>query len=108
MLYRGGKEHYRYPSPYLQKICKKMVKKGADLVICQHSQCIGCYEDYEGSTIIYGQGNFLFDKYDREFLKTSLLIQVSINDGLHVEYIPIAKKGNGVRLSTGQVTEDIL
>jgi len=42
VLYHGGKEHYRYPSPYLQKVCRKMVDKGANLVITQHSHCIGC------------------------------------------------------------------
>lgn len=36
VLYHGGKEYYRYPSPYLQKICRKLVDKGADLVITQH------------------------------------------------------------------------
>ena len=33
VLYHGGKEHYRYPSPNLQKVCRKLVEKGADLVI---------------------------------------------------------------------------
>lgn len=108
VLYHGGKEHYRYPSPYLQKVCEKMVQRGADLVVCQHSHCIGCYEAYEGSTIVYGQGNFLFDRSDSEFWKTSLLIKVSINGGIHVDYIPIVKAGNGVRLTVGQVAEDTL
>lgn len=43
VLYHGGKEHYRYPSPYLQKVCRKMVQKGANLIVCQHSHCIGAY-----------------------------------------------------------------
>jgi len=108
VLYHGGKEHYRYPSPYLQKICRKMAQKGADLVICQHSHCIGCYEYYDGSTIIYGQGNFLFDHSESEFCMTSLLIKVTVNEGLHVEYIPIVKAGNGVRQAEGLVAENIL
>ena len=108
VLYHGGKEHYRYPSPYLQKVCRKIAQKGADLVLCQHSHCIGCYEKYNVSTIIYGQGNFLFDYSDSEFWKNSLLIKVNINDGLHVDYIPIVKAGNGVCLATGQLAEDIL
>ena len=108
VLYHGGKEHYRYPSPYLQKVCRKMAQKGADLVVCQHSHCIGCYEEYEGSAIIYGQGNFLFDYSESEFWQDSLLIKVSINDELHVEYIPIVKAGNGVRLAAVKVAEDIL
>lgn len=108
VLYHGGKEHYRYPSPYLQKVCRKMSKKGADLIICQHSHSIGCYEKYEKSTIVYGQGNFIFDYSDSEFWKTSLLIQVTIEHDLSVEYIPIVKDVSGVRLATGNAAEEIL
>ena len=50
VLYHGGKEHYRYPSPYLQKVCRKLVSKGADLVVCQHSHCIGCEEKWHKGT----------------------------------------------------------
>ena len=42
VLYHGGKEHYRYPSPSLQRVCREMIEKGANLVVCQHSHCIGC------------------------------------------------------------------
>src|SRR5690606_29065463 len=73
VLYHGGKEHYRYPSPYLQKVCRKMADKGANLVICQHSHCIGCFEVYKDSTLVYGQGNFIFNKHDNEYWKTSIL-----------------------------------
>lgn len=97
VLYHGGKEHYRYPSPNLQKTCRKLVAKGADLVICQHSHCIGCEEKYGNGTIVYGQGNFLFDHSKSEFWQTSLLIQ--IGDKFEISYIPLEKKGNVVRLA---------
>ena len=61
VLYHGGKEYYRYPSPNLQKACRKLIENGANLVVCQHSHCIGCEENYHGGIIIYGQGNFIFD-----------------------------------------------
>ena len=66
ILYHGGKEHYRYPSPMLQKTCHRLVDKGADLVLCQHSHCIGCEEKYRDGTIVYGQGNFIFDNDDND------------------------------------------
>lgn len=97
VLYHGGKEHYRYPSPNLQKNCRKLVDKGADLVICQHSHCIGCAEKYNNGTIVYGQGNFLFDHSNSEYWKTSLLIQ--INEKFEISYLPLVKKENTVRLS---------
>lgn len=108
VLYHGGKEHYRYPSPYLQKASRKMVEKGADLVICQHSHCVGCFENYESSTIVYGQGNFIFDHSDSEYWQTSILIKVEFEDKLSIEFIPIVKKENVVRLAVEKVKEEIL
>ena len=97
VLYHGGKEYYRYPSPQLQKRCRKMVDAGANLVICQHSHCIGCEEDMEGGKIVYGQGNFLFDDSDKECWKTGLLVEIT--DQFDVNYIPVIKKENVVRLA---------
>ena len=97
VLYHGGKEHYRYPSPNLQIVCRRLVDKGADLVICQHSHCIGCEEKYKSGTILYGQGNFLFDDNDNEFWQTSLL--VCVDDSFNISYVPLRKRGNSVRLA---------
>ncbi len=93
-LYHGGKEHYRYPAPYLQKVCRKIVEKGADLVVCQHSHCVGCKEEYCGGTIVYGQGNFLFDNSDSDFWQTSLLISVEL-DTKKISYYPLQKVKTG-------------
>ena len=106
-LYHGGKEHYRYPSPNLRKTCRKIVEKGADLVICQHTHCIGCEEKWLDGTIIYGQGNFLFDYSKSEFWQTSLLVSFDVSDG-SIDYIPICKDGNSVILAQGMEKKKIL
>lgn len=106
VLYHGGKEHYRYPSPDLQKVFRKFADKGADLVIAQHTHCIGCMEEYNGSTLVYGQGNFLFDNSDSEYWQTSLLISVS--DNFDITYIPIEKMQNTVRLAIDEQADLIL
>lgn len=101
VLYHGGKEQYRYPSPELRKVLRKFTECGADLVIAQHTHCVGCMESHAGGVIVYGQGNFLFDAGDNEFWRTSLLLGVDISKGkLTVEYIPIEKNGNGAGLSS--------
>ena len=89
VLYHGGKEYYRFPSPMLQKICRKLADKGANLIITQHSHCVGCKEEYKDSTIIYGQGNFLFDKEHNEFWDEGLLI--AVNEDFKIDYIPLRK-----------------
>lgn len=106
ILYHGGKEQYRYPTPYLQKVCHKIIEKGADLVVCQHSHCIGCEEQYLHGKIVYGQGNFLFDKYSNDYWNSSLLILV--DDIGTVRYIPIIKESPGVRLASKEQAIEIL
>ena len=105
VLYHGGKEFYRYPSPMLQRYCRKFVDKGANLVICQHSHCIGSREDYGEGTIIYGQGNFIFNSESyinhKEFVKDSLLIRVeATKDSFIVSEVPIRSTERGTRLAT--------
>lgn len=106
VLYHGGKEHYRYPSPWLQKACRRMVDKGADLVIGQHSHCIGCEEKYKNGIILYGQGNFLFDYSNSVFWKTSLLVK--LNADYTVSYVPVVKEGYGVRLASQDAAATII
>ena len=109
VLYHGGKEYYRYPSPNLQRIFHKFAECGADLVVAQHTHCIGCMEKYNGSTLVYGQGNFLFDYSESEYWKTSLIICIDpMTQLFEVSFIPIVKEGNGVRIATGETGEEIL
>ena len=106
VLYHGGKELYRYPSPMLQRVCQKFADCGAKLVICQHSHCIGCEEEYKGTRIVYGQGNFIFDRANDEFWNTALLIE--LDDDFSVRYIPIIKKGGNVALAEDIMRDSIL
>ncbi len=105
VLYHGGKEHYRYPSPWLQRTCRKMIEQGANLVVCQHSHCIGCKEDYLKGTIVYGQGNFIFSGQDNEFWNTGLLI--ILDDQGRIDYVPLIKTDGGVRLASGDEEKEI-
>lgn len=98
VLYHGGKEHYRYPAPYLRKVCRKIAEHGADIVICQHSHCIGCRENYSGSEILYGQGNFIFNVSDSDFAKTGLLVSIEVGESLDIRYIPLVRSGTRISL----------
>jgi hypothetical protein len=61
LLLHAGSEMYPYPAPWLQSYCRMLARCGADLVSCQHSHMIGCMESWQGSTLLYGQGNFMLD-----------------------------------------------
>lgn len=110
VLYHGGKEHYRYPTPFQMKVSRKLVDSGADVVICQHSHAIGCYERYLNSSIVYGQGNFIFDYTNNSFWLTGLLIEINFfNKKEHsLKFIPIEKKENLVRLAEEESSNQIM
>lgn len=109
VLYHGGKEYYRYPSPMLQKVFRKFAQCGADCVVAQHTHCIGCKEMYHGKMLVYGQGNFLFDDTDSPYEKTSMVIAVDTDGEAHrFSFIPIQKFGSGVRLANGAAKQAIL
>jgi poly-gamma-glutamate synthesis protein (capsule biosynthesis protein) len=61
VLLHAGNEYCPYPRPSVVELCRFLVEQGADAVVCQHSHCIGCFENYQGGIIIHGQGNFIFD-----------------------------------------------
>lgn len=103
VLYHGGKEYYRYPSPVLQKRCRKFIDKGATIVICQHTHCSGCEEKWNDGTIVYGQGNFVFGLDYNEYTSTSVLIDLVLeNETYSIKYIPIEKTDTGVVESDSQ------
>lgn len=112
VLYHGGKEFCGYPSPRLRNLCHEMVYCGADAVITQHSHCIGCYEEFEGAHILYGQGNFNFSypaySERRECWKTSLLTVLDITDRIEIEFLPIYDTGYGCDLAEGEKKEKII
>lgn len=104
VLFHGGIEYYRYPSPMLQRICRKMVEKGADLVVCQHSHCVGSFEHYNSGTIIYGQGNFIFDIdgiEGHEFFSDGMLVEVTLHkhQAIDVDFVPIKLRDHQVKIA---------
>lgn len=97
VVYHGGKEYCRYPSPRLVKACREMVRVGASAVLCQHSHIIGCYEKFEGGHILYGQGNFHFVECleDEGWCEGLLLtLDVTKND-IKIDFIPTMAQTNG-------------
>lgn len=114
VLFHGGIEYYEYPSPLLQKKCRKMIESGADLITCQHSHCIGTTENYLKGTIVYGQGNTVFGyRKNNPNWNEGLLIKISLNSNKeslqsNIEYIPVEAKKEGIDIMKPDVAEKCL
>lgn len=112
VIYHGGKEHCTYPSPRLHKLCHAMADSGADVVLCQHSHCIGCYEEYNGSHILYGQGNAHFVEPEGivtpDTWKTTLAIKYDTKTN-EIEFVPLVTTGDaGMSLARADVKDEIM
>ncbi len=110
VLYHGGKEQCEYPSPRLRSACQAMTRLGADVVLCQHSHIIGCAEEYAGSTIVYGQGNFHFVHGDSQTpgWTSGLMVRLTWDGGVKIEYLPVIAEAHGIRLAQGERREQVL
>lgn len=108
VLYHGGKEHCQYPSPRLVKACREMVHNGADVVLCQHTHCIGCYENYKNAHILYGQGNFHFvTENTTDLWCQSLMVKYDTKSN-EIEFIPTVNTEVGIELAKGEIRDKIL
>ena len=81
VVYHGGAEKFRYPSPETKKRFHRMVDSGANMVLSQHTHCVGSEEYYKGAYLLYGQGNFLFRSFNNEFTDTGLMLELVIDEG---------------------------
>lgn len=108
VMYHGAKELCRYPSPRVYRLCHAMARAGADVVLCQHSHCIGAYEKYEDCHILYGQGNFQFSWSNRdEMWYTALMVKYDTITH-DIEFIPSKIAGHTVELVKGEEKEEIM
>ncbi len=108
-VYHGGKEHCRYPSPRLRNLCREMVLNGANAVLCQHSHCIGCYEEYENGYIVYGQGNFHFAQENKnEMWNTGMLVELDITDKMNIKFYPFEAKKASIALAKGELYDRLM
>ena len=109
VIYHGGKEHCRYPSPRLRNLCREMVLNGANAVLCQHSHCIGCYEKYENGHIMYGQGNFHFaEPIEGEKWNTGMLIELDFTDKVDIKFYPFELQGASITLAKGETYDSVM
>lgn len=103
VIYHGGAEKFRYPSPQTKKRFHRMVDCGADMILSQHTHCVGSEEYYKGAYLLYGQGNFLFRSFNDGFTNTGIVIELEFtSDGTNVKKHLVRAVSNTVRYDENQ------
>ena len=91
VIVHGGHEYHNLPSLRMKKQYRFYVDHGADLVIGHHTHCVSGWEKYNGGSIFYSLGNFLFTKpsvFSDWYFGLILSILIDENGKLQTELIP--------------------
>lgn len=99
VLYHGGIENTHYNTQSIRTRFHRMAENGADIIISQHTHAIGEEEYYNGSYLLYGQGNFCFhySKKLYEWVETALLLEIVFdNNGYEIKRHLVKRNGPSV------------
>ena len=110
VIYHGGIEKFPYPSPETRKRFHRMADNGANIILSQHTHCIGSEEYYHGAYLLYGQGDFLLKNFSPGLTDTGLIIELDIDNGqVSIKKHKVESEKNCfVRYSDNQELNDFL
>ncbi len=69
-VYSHWGEEYSPATDYEKKLAREFIDAGADMVVGSHPHVIQEHEIYKGKHIFYSLGNFIFDQYWTESVRT--------------------------------------
>jgi poly-gamma-glutamate synthesis protein (capsule biosynthesis protein) len=88
-----GNEYQIKSSAFQQKLARKIIDVGADLIIGHHPHVVQEIEIYNNKLIFYSLGNFVFDQYFSEQTQQGLAVGLEINENkLVFRLFPIQSK----------------
>lgn len=91
-----GVEREEIPKDYQRAMGRAYIDAGADLVVGSHPHVLQPVEEYNGKTIVYSLGNFVFGS---SIPKTALLKVTWGEEGTEVSMIPCTSSGGYTRLA---------
>ena len=105
VFYRGGREDYAYPTPEMQRVCRKIAECGASLVVCTGGRMIGSYEKWDNAVIVWGLGDFISPANGE-----ALLVKYVIGDygTEEIHFVPVLRTGGAAELAEETRAKEIL
>jgi len=99
VLLHAGCENWHYPSPRIVKLCRAFAEAGSAAVLVSHSHAVMGTELHKGVPIVYGLGNFLFDRGQKNIgwrLGIIARLTFEVGQSVNLDIVPIlAKKETG-------------
>ena len=86
VVYAHWGEEYAPPTPPMRQLARSFVDAGAAIVIGSHPHVVQEHEIYKGKNIYYSLGNFVFDQYWDDDVRTGLLLRVVFGPSTTASY----------------------
>ena len=84
-----GAEHTLQPAPSQRLEARRLIRAGADALVCHHTHTLQTVEHYRGRPIYYSIGNFIFDQ-QRPLNSKAAMVQIDVTpDSIASKLIPI-------------------
>lgn len=81
VLMHWGEEYQAKSNSQQQKMARAMIESGADLIVGTHPHVPQEVEAYQGKSIVYSLGNFVFDQNFSEETMRGQVVEVEVRDG---------------------------
>lgn len=91
VVYAHWGDEYAPPTKPMRQLAHSFIDAGAAIVIGSHPHIVQEHEIYKGKNIYYSLGNFIFDQYFSEEVRSGLLLRIIFDEhGIaSIEEIPI-------------------
>ena len=88
VVYTHWGDEYASTTERVKTYAHEFVDAGADLVVGSHPHIVQENEIYNNVSIYYSLGNFIFDQYWNESVRTGLALEIQVKDKEIVSIIP--------------------
>lgn len=80
IVYTHWGDEYVSPNARVQSLARAFIDAGAEIVIGSHPHVVLEHELYRGKYIYYSLGNFIFDQYFNEAVRSGLVLNIAFDE----------------------------
>lgn len=106
----AGKEYTMQPTQFQKDFAHAAIDAGASVVIGHHPHWVQPVEYYGDGVIFYSLGNFVFDQFFSEEVRTGLIAKINLFPGEkpEVELFPVKLENTQPKILEGEEREQVL
>ena len=105
--FHWGTERAPEPERWQVRLAHRVIEAGADLIVGHHPHVLQGIETYQGKTIAYSLGNFVFGGNTQHSYETGVL-KVTVGEKVDVELLPVIVKRWQPQLAVGETKRKVL